>query len=311
MSKWHAHRVSCLREVEYRLKKMENPPLPPILYKFLGPRRSAAGPICFLGSGRLLRFTQSGSFNDPFECLPAWDLGNVSQDFIEQFLVGKTVLYADKPYHKRRKAEAHKRSYVRRSLREDPKSIQELLTSQARQSADRVSGALSLAGSWNASPMWAHYCDNHLGLAIGIATNSSFFRHSSGNLVYRVDYSTHRPTVDPRCIHDTGYIGKMFFGMKDARWSYENEFRVVRPLIQATKVAGNDARDNPICLFEVPKQTITEVVVGLHATDGFIGEVARLCIDLPNVKLYRIKIGLDTYDFEREELPIPNWASKP
>jgi hypothetical protein len=283
---------------------MASEPLPPILYKFLAPRIGAEGPISFLGASHMLRFTQSGSFNDPFECRPTWALSNAGPSFAEMFALGETDPHRLLTYPERKRVQAKDRAWSRHLLKNNPVGLQASMTDAARRIVDGVCGALCLAGSWNIAPMWAHYCSNARGLAVGLHTAHPFFRKSVTNFPFKVEYLDEPAVLHAEAILRPDDLGVRYFATKDRRWSYEDEYRVVRALNQATKKAGRDEVGNPIYLFKVPTEIIAEVIVGLHASAEYEAEVAELCKDLPSVRLFRLRLGLGSYNFEREEIPL-------
>jgi hypothetical protein len=89
---------------------------------------------------------------------------------------------------------------------------------------------------------------------------------------------------------------------KDARWIYEIEFRLVRPWAHASKQVGKDVHGNPIYHFEEPNNVMAEMILGLNSDDEFVREVVQLTANLADVKVFRVKIGLNSYDFDREEV---------
>jgi hypothetical protein len=155
---------------------MNNPDLPPTLYKFLGNSLSGSDlRIPFIQTGETLRFTQPISFNDPFEALPVWSLDGLNEELIEILFVGNTELQNTLPFQKRRNFKAWKRASVKRRARENPEQLNRILTRHANSSVSKLTGVLSLSATFEASPMWAHYAANHEGLCIGFDSANPFF----------------------------------------------------------------------------------------------------------------------------------------
>ena len=285
---------------------MKDPPLPPVLYKFFGPTiASTEDQIPYIESNNLVRFTPPMSFNDPFESLPIWSFQEVEKNdlnrFIEEHLVGDTPMSEGLTFDKRRKFKAFKRAFAKREIRDNPEILTEMLTKNANKVASQATGVLSLSASWQTSPMWAHYAANHEGFCIGFDASYLFFKHRADNLVFKVEYGTERPIVPVSRVFEGGLTDAMY-EEKDNRWSYEEEFRIVKPLILASRSAGDDKRGNPIKLFSLPPESVKEIIVGLHCTSDVRDRVRKWREGHPHVELYEAVISKKTYSMDRRIL---------
>jgi hypothetical protein len=133
-------------------------------------------------------------------------------------------------------------------------------------------GVLSLSEKRDALLMWAHYSDHHRGLVIGFDSNREYFdqRHSPSDEfrhVRKVRYSIDRPVIRLSTMDDAADI----LLTKSKEWRYEEEWRMLRPLQDAT-----ETRLSPIGilhLFSFPPTCITEVILGYRMSTQFRSEI--------------------------------------
>lgn len=139
---------------------------------------------------------------------------------------------------------------------------------------NKIVGVLSLTDTPNNELMWAHYANSHDGFAVGLDPDSGFFQpkagepHLCGELM-NVQYSDTRPVVfvDPGKLD----IPKEIFFTKTTKWSYENEWRMIKKLEMADQVI--EVSGKKIHLFEVPSDAIKEVIFGTKVTPEKRAEV--------------------------------------
>ena len=283
---------------------MFNPPLPSILYKFLGASVSPAdGSVPFIDADCLLRYSQPNSFNDPFEALPIWSLDGLNNEIIERFFVGNTPRQEQLPFAKRRDYKARKHASVKRLARENPEKLTDILMEESNRVASEDTGILSLSASWEASPMWAHYASDHEGLCIGFDCLHHYFTHRKDNLVCKIEYAKVRPIVPIESIMEMG-MAVALYEFKDDRWQYEEEFRLIKPLRRASLTLGNDKRGYPIKLFRIPAEAVKEVVVGLHASQRLKDRVKSWQAKNQHVVLYQATINKSSYSIDRKPLKL-------
>lgn len=240
---------------------MKNPPLPPLLYKYLGSSLSQTDSrIPFLEADYLLRFTQPTSFNDPFEALPIWNLDKIDDETIRQVFVGTPLRGVSMTAKQRDEAVKAKHAFTKVEIKNNPSRYKEMLCRIARKNAVKSTGILSLSAVWDSGLMWAHYSNND-GVCVGYKTSHAFFKDDLDNLIYKVEYLTSRPTAHVSILLNRG-LADFVYENKPDFWNYEEEFRIVRPLANATKSLGDDKRGNQIHLFEVPIEAISEVNLG-------------------------------------------------
>ena len=94
-----------------------------------------------------------------------------------------------------------------------------------RQRVSQDNGIISFSRHWYQPLMWAHYADSHRGLALGFEVPDK--------LLFKIDYVANRIKPDRNVDHSKssmeGLIHKLL-RTKHKEWSYEDEYRLVRPL---------------------------------------------------------------------------------
>ena len=130
----------------------------------------------------------------------------------------------------------------------------------ARSTLDSMYGVLSLTNSPENLLMWAHYANSHNGFVLQLDESHEFFGTKSIDGVEfgltKVEYSDSRPVLSHRSIKSPTVLYR-----KSPEWTYENEWRLVRPLGDAHKTI--DAKPYPIALFEIPFDAIKGVIIGV------------------------------------------------
>lgn len=169
-------------------------------------------------------------------------------------------------------------------------------------------GVLCLTGKADNLLMWAHYADSHTGLVIELDVEHPFFKQVFEDPLSPVGldedlskdygylkpmvYDNHRPEITISSV-------KSFdsFLIKSKDWAYEEEWRMLMPTANATKVIKmGDGVD--ICLYEVPKVAITKVILGCRASDELLNLVKQIKESDEDLSHLQIeKMALDKKDF--------------
>ncbi len=146
--------------------------------------------------------------------------------------------------------------------------------------------------------MWAHYADYHHGFAIGFDEEHAFFK--GAELVpglprlCAVEYKDKRPVLSP----STQNTPQIFF-RKSPDWSYEREWRLIRPLNESDEKIDKDPC--PVHLFSVPAEAIVEIVTGAQMRQHEYQELCRYCVSddkLKHLTIHHIQLSKDTYTLE-------------
>ena len=92
------------------------------------------------------------------------------------------------------------------------------------------------------------------------------------------------------------------FFRKSPQWQYENEYRIIRRLEKATKVAGKTDRSNHVIyIFSLPSTCIKRVILGARFNDAVRDRVLGLIRSRPelaHVEVGQAKLHQDTYELE-------------
>lgn len=271
---------------------MDTPPAK--LYKYFAPERSS------FFEDWLIRFTQPGALNDPFEMRPhiagfgtqAEELA-LASDRWENHAKGK--------YDKLVKQRGHLMSYKDfRAKIERFRSpmIQEAIAKSSEQNPKMARkfdeilnsgmGILSLSETPDSLLMWPHYGDSHRGFVIEFDTLSPFFKQErppecvevseeNANIfakeygrLRKISYVNDRPSE---------VVTKMCFSVlltKGMPWKYEDEWRMLMPLEYAEEKRIPDRFGYPVCLFRVPQNAVTKVILGCAANAELVDRVLTL-----------------------------------
>jgi hypothetical protein len=257
-------------------------PIPRRLYKYLHPDRVDAL------RERLVRYTQLGDLNDPFEAKP-YISGLTSKreadEIFERLLPQQTARAYDALPPKMRALVPEEAwtalvnarfKDVRADLHAFMESFAPSLKQVMTRKFDELVGVLSLSEVPDNLLMWAHYTGRHTGFVLGFEPQDPYFdrrRTSTDEFRHlrRVVYSDSRPQA---FMADLDAIN--FFLTKSAHWAYEHEWRVLEALIGAKRVI--DENPYPIHLFEYPASALSEVILGakVHAaTKAAVTECLR------------------------------------
>lgn len=210
-----------------------------MLYKYLPPTRED------FFSKLTIRFTQPFFFNDPFEGRPhiVYDY-NKEQSLKSLEWTAKEDKWPDDMYQYMR--EKCENGEFDKEWPNVMKILTEIMVS--------TTVCLSLTETHDNLLMWAHYSLNHEGFVIGFDENHPFIK-GQGNGIYKltkISYTADRPNVG---ISKLTLIDTYF--TKSNEWAYEKEWRIFEEARNADRII-----DGTICLYNVPPDSITEVILG-------------------------------------------------
>lgn len=207
--------------------------------------------------GKQVRFTPPSIFNDPFEMQPFYesfaedaevqkhlndaDLKTIMQEqFLEQYPNLPTEIQNIVPVEFLKSFAA----LISPFAVENAPAVLDGLTAAISKGLytgfDDNLGVLALSEKCDDLLMWAHYAQNHKGLVIGFDSEHRYFHQQLGpsdefRYVRKVRYSKGRPNIRLTTIEDLTGI----FLTKSEDWKYEDEWRVMRPLVESgSRVAG-------------------------------------------------------------------------
>jgi hypothetical protein len=231
--------------------------MPNLAYKYLPPER-----LSYL-EDELLRFTQPGDLNDPFECIPiipVYDHDNL----IER---AKANLPPPGLQHNGESWTVEQLNVVAadmiKALSENPIPLSRAFFQQLLDLANGTRGILSLSERCDSPPMWAHYTNRHKGYCIGFNRDHPFF-NQEGKELKSVDYLPERV----RCPMPSNPENIDFFGIKSDHWTYEKELRMTFLFETADgKIPKPPNEQFDVYLFRVPHEAIVEIIWGISADE--------------------------------------------
>lgn len=248
-------------------------------YKYLPIER-----ITYLND-ELLRFTQPGDLNDPFECRPQTPkfedfesaLNSLGEGFSKNGITASEV--------------------IRNTFTQEwfDKHFKE-----AYEKTNNEIGILSLSRNWNNSLMWSHYTNSHKGFCIGFDEKHDFFKNylsedkKTSKYTLDVVYSETRVKIptqlsQPRLLFEPQTT-------KSVDWRYENEVRVIATLNTALKSIKVEPFE--IFLFSVPHDAISEIVMGVNISQEHEQLIRSFCEE-NNFSVFKTKISDIEFDMIR------------
>ena len=221
-----------------------------------------------------IRYSQLGAFNDPFEGRPEITSLTTQEDALATF---RRVLpeeidtaYAALPPHIQATMPMKQvlllAEHLAASKQDEMLAALESITPHAASfitgKIDQVLGVMCLSEVPDSLLMWAHYCSSHTGFVVEFdAWHPSFHEQKSDEddlrHIRRVHYRESRPSAPLASMSAIE-----LFLVKSGHWTYEREWRMVRPLADAA--ATVEAQPYPIALFDVPANSIKKVVLGVR-----------------------------------------------
>ena len=274
-----------------------------LVYKYLPPERET-----FLADG-LLRMTQPGDLNDPFECLSFCpDIDPVKEVEEAAVRLRSPVIYSSKPdldYLARLNVgiqiELEKASHP------SAKRIKvlEYLT-QFIEGPNRDIGIVSFSKCWNSSAMWAHYAQKYGGYCVGFDRNHRSLQYSHLKMptgsMRDVDYISKRPVYNMKDQRPS--LDEILF-RKSADWEYEQEFRIAYALKDCdTKLPppADSLTQLPLCFKRFDIAAIKEIMLGYTAKDNIRNSVLAFAKS-HRIPAFRMQLSSTTsFAMEREPL---------
>jgi hypothetical protein len=277
-----------------------------LFYKYLVPDR-----VSSLQS-RKFRFTQPGAFNDPFELRPwIWDVMTDAQ--IQEVWKQHCEKEAEswiRAQHIEHFGEVDLDSLsgdMDLTFSSDLQGLREERKAIACQSVDEFYadlngnfGVFSLSERKDSLLMWAHYAKDHEGFVIGFSGEHEFFNRKSIaesvriRQAMKVKYQEDRPaSVLFKSTPD------LFFLAKSVHWKYEDEWRVLLPLSEATERHESESTPYPIHLFDIPTGAFVEVICGERMRDSEKAKIRDILKNDPalsHVKLYQASLHESRYE---------------
>lgn len=268
--------------------------VPQRLYKYFTPER-----LDSLDNG-MLRYTPLCAFNDPFEGRP--DISELTPPHeLSKALEAETMLQAKSSYDQFDDVQKSKLSYevysqlfsaMLEAKREELMSFYSNTSVEMKRrllsSMDTLLGALCLTEEPTNILMWPHYAQNHEGFVVEFDAHHEYFHGQRSeqdefHRLRRVNYRRERPNLDFKDMN-----GIVLFLIKSNDWAYENEWRLLKPLVEASKRINADPY--PIDLFSFPRSVVKSVILGARARPETVDRVRAILAshdEYTNVRLKR------------------------
>ena len=283
--------------------------VPSSLFKYFGHDR-----ISSIESNRL-RFSPLSAFNDPFEGRPEIKGLASPVEFIRNLEseLPKELKAAYLKLTRQQRSQMSLRQFVAlgiaktnmESTAAEFGSMTDAFAASVPDRLDGLLGALCLCENRDSLLMWAHYAASHTGFMVEYATDGPFFnarRSPSDEFYYlrQVQYRETRPSASL-----TQFDGPELFLVKSLDWSYEHEWRILKPLADADVVL--DISGQKIHLFNHAPGVILSITVGARANAALQDQIRLLLSTTPqlsHVKLFQAHAHVSHFKLELLELAI-------
>ena len=255
----------------------------------------------------LIRFTQPTALNDPFEFRPlvsgfrrpdvaAKDLAEeLERQLPAEISKYQAVMNATDRALFPQLANQLKPAMVAQAM----ELIEEVFPTLKESLFAKLGGALgilSLTEDPNSLLMWAHYASNHTGFVLVFDESHPWFSAK----VAPTDEFHHLQKVSyldqPTSPYLSELSGRDVFYSKLKQWEYEREWRIIRPLTEASRQIGDE-----VYLFDVPAQSLRGVILGIRTTATARAELsAILSADskLSHIRKFQARISPGTNTIE-------------
>jgi hypothetical protein len=247
------------------------------LYKYLVPER-----IDVLCNAKI-RFSQHMALNDPFEMKPYFE-GLTSESVLTEFFNASWQAYGadalkvmdtlipdilkDEHYKASMEQSKHENPAIELLLNTHKERMPELRNVIFTSFNDEI-GVLCLTEERDNLIMWAHYANNYKGFVIEFDEKHEFFQQKDTSMlehgcIRQVRYSEDRPNH----ASFTDLTRDELFFLKSKGWTYEREWRMLKPLpIEDSDKVRQDADGQPVYLFSFPPECVTSIIFGSRMPD--------------------------------------------
>lgn len=292
---------------------MNSPPAR--LYKYLASARID------IVDNWLIRFTQPGALNDPFELRPhvksygtpeevfnvaakRWE-GHAEEQYAALVHAhGERMTFAEF----RARIELTRKPMIDYAIESQAENINAEMSRKLNELMNESIGILSLCECPDDLLMWAHYGDSHKGFVLEFDSASPFFYQPNPPAhvratdeeaaQYAEEYGRLRPVVYSED-RPSVIISQLKFDVlltKGLSWEYEAEWRMLMPPMYANKQMP-PVGPYSVCLFAIPPSAVTKIVLGCNADDVLVAHAMTLR-DRPettHIAIEKARIGAEHY----------------
>lgn len=280
------------------------------LYKYFHQER-----ISILSDG-LIRFTQPGAFNDPYEMQPyisadhlSIDMSRLYEDMKEKiFIEAYNELSIDVrniiSFDQVKKLFLSREHIMFSEIQKNSKYIASRGNEEFFQAkADQFIGVICLTEKPDNLLMWAHYGNSHEGFVIEFDCEHEFFNQG---LSLNAKYKSLQKVLYTKDVYTTSLLDLKdmdFILHKSIDWEYEQEWRMLLQINDCKKRIERKPYD--ICLFEIPRNSIKRIILGCRSDEKLFNEAKGLIgscdIALAKTKIKRDQFGLDIIECVKSE----------
>jgi Protein of unknown function (DUF2971) len=270
---------------------------------------------------RLVRLTPPVIFNDPFDMSPVSQITFLGDERLNAIKPPrKSIFNPDgRPY----------RNPAANFMEDLAQSIRML-----QLNASAKYGVFCLSERYDSLLMWAHYASNHEGFVVEFDAAHKWLSQrkvkakyddlAAGGL-HKITYSDERPTATilMQSLTKISPLSNLIdsYFIKGNDWSYEREWRLVKPLDQATKIISlspNDKQPNDqqfpsfvslspddIALYRVPYAAITSIIFGARMSEADREALlqCRKIRKFDHVQFSRATLSKDRFELEFKQVP--------
>jgi hypothetical protein len=264
-----------------------------------------------------VRFTQPSDLNDPFEFRPLIDFEGTAVELRPEVDARLTALFGtvDGTLAMMEKQQRSDPNYpkmavpihvFRQMIAANPKLGEQFMAEMGRHKTEvldtitkavvwevqwekfqqvlgQVVGIFSLTEDPAHPLMWSHYASQHRGIVIELDENNGWFdqRLAAADELRHVVKVAYAQDPHPRTWKQLAGTDLLY--TKYADWSYEREWRIIRPVKDGTEVSPG------VICFDVPPDAVRSIIFGCRTTPTVEKEIRDCIAANPALKHVRFK----------------------
>lgn len=239
-----------------------------------------------------LFFPSPSRFNDPFDCKTGFSLKHSTEKRLAKFhKLIVNILLKDAPPQEKDKfikeaVERHKNNDI-----EFEEHILIAIRKGLEDSNDMTLGVQCFSKIPDHILMWSHYSDGHRGFVLQFDKYilDKLFKYSE-----KVVYSDNYPSLNQFVSKNSRTLFELFLFKKSTHWKYEQEWRIVQPVIKndGTKLGR---------VFILPPMALTGIILGSEMSDKDKERVIMWSKNSPSkIKLYDARKDYDEFKINIE-----------
>ena len=179
-------------------------------------------------------------------------------------------------------------------------------------SVNQALGILCLCDNVSNNSLWANYANNHNVFQIAFNAQHEWFQYkpipnNAMQCIRKVQYLNKRPVIKDISKTSIEMITKIFFS-KSIEWSYENEWRMIKPFKEAVKIKDpTEQYPHKLYMFNIPRECISGITFGLNMKKR---EKRRIIEKIENDRRYKNIFFMQARTSDRNYSIMPNIIKK-